>query len=279
MMAKQVAALDVRAGDRIADLGSGTGAFPLALARDSRTPDPLEIISFDFVREALDRTRRRLDAVSGGRNLKFSPIETNLDLVHSKQGIPIADHSVDRVIASLLISYLEYPELLLAEIHRILRPGGRLVISSLCRDADISGLYVESLAELQAGNSGGYVPELHAADLGTVARNFLNDAARILELEDVGAFRFMDPDELSGLVVAAGFEGVRVERALGVPAQAAVLSAWRPPTRKRIGESRPPARDEIRNLAPTLKFLDSASINDGKCLPTNRSDISNTGHT
>jgi SAM-dependent methyltransferase len=101
-----------------------------------------------------------------GRRLRFTPIETNLDLLATTQGIPMADHSVDRVIASLLISYLEHPELLLAEIHRILRPGGRLVLSTLCRDADISRLYVESLAELQAGNAGGDLPELDQADLG-----------------------------------------------------------------------------------------------------------------
>lgn len=277
MMARQVEALGVRAGDRIADLGSGTGAFPLALARDRRAPEDLEIIAFDYVREALDRTRRRLRSMGDGRRLRFTPIETNLDLLATTQGIPMADHSVDRVIASLLISYLEHPELLLAEIHRILRPGGRLVLSTLCRDADISRLYVESLAELQAGNAGGDLPELDQADLGTVARNFLNDAARILELEDTGAFRFMDPEELSALVVAAGFEDVRVERALGNPAQAAVLSAGRPSARMRTADAPPSARDERRNHAPTLKFSDSRSISDGTCPPTTRSSISNIG--
>lgn len=229
MMMLQLALLDVRSGDRIADLGSGTGAFALALARDACTPDGVEVIALDYVRDALDRARRRLDALPGGPRIGFHPLETDLDVVHHEQRIPLSDRSVDRVIASLLISYLESPELVLGEIHRIVRPGGRIVISSLCRDADISRLYVESFAELQAGSTGGDLPELRGADLGTVARNFLNDAARILELEDAGAFRFLDPDELSSLVTGAGFDDVRVERALGSPAQAVVLSARRPP--------------------------------------------------
>ncbi len=228
MMLLQVAALDVRSGDCIADLGAGTGAFALALARDACTPDGVEVIALDYVRDALERARRRLDALAGVPRIGFHPLEADLDVVHHDQRIPLADRSVDRVIASLLLSYLECPQLVLAEIHRILRPGGRIVISSLCRDADISRLYVESFAELQAGSSGGDLPELRGADLGSVARNFLNDAARILELEDAGAFRFLDPDELSALVIGAGFDDVRVERALGAPAQAVVLSARRP---------------------------------------------------
>ncbi len=279
MMAQQLAALDIRSGDRIVDLGSGTGAFPLALAHDARTPDGVEVIALDYVRDALDRTRRRLEAVPGARRIRFHPLESNLDVVRHEQRIPVADQCVDRVIASLLLSYLECPELVLAEIRRILRPGGRIVISSLCRDADISRLYVESFAELQAGSAGGDLPELHTANLETVARSFLNDAARILELEDAGAFRFMDPDELSALVVGAGFEEVRVSRALGSPAQAVVLSARRSPAGDGARQTRPLACHGLRNLAPNLKFQGSGSISDSACLPTNARAMPNTGHT
>lgn len=240
MMATQLAALDVRSGDRIADLGSGTGAFALALARDAGTPDGVEVVALDYVRDALGRARGRLDALPGEPRIALHALETDLDVVHHEQRIPLADRSVDRVIASLLLSYLECPELVLAEIHRILRPGGRIVISSLCRDADISRLYVESFAELQAGSAGGDLPELRGANLGAVARNFLNDAARILELEDVGAFHFLDPEELAEMVGRAGFEEIRVERALGSPAQAVVLAARRPPDRIQPGAG-PPA--------------------------------------
>ena len=229
MMAEQLAALDVRAGQRVADLGAGTGAFALALARDAVSTGGATVFALDYVKDALARARSRLDEQTAGRApIDLFAIETDLDVVHHGQRVPLADASCDRVIASLLLSYLECPDLLLAEAYRMLRPGGRLVVSSLCRDADISRLYVEAFEELRSGAAGGDLPELRESDLGTVARNFLNDAARILDLEDAGAFRFMDPDELGAAVERAGFEGVETRRTLGSPPQAVVLSARRP---------------------------------------------------
>lgn len=228
MMAEQLAALDVRTGHRVADLGAGTGAFALALARHPVTPSGVTVLALDYVKDALDRARARLDDAPGTTPVRLVPIETDLDVVHDAQRIPVADASCDRVIASLLLSYLECPDLVLGEMWRVLRPGGRVVISSLCRDADISRLYVEAFEELRTGAAGSDLPELREADLGTVARNFLNDAARILELEDTGAFRFMDPEELAAAVAAAGFEAVETRRSLGSPPQAVVLSARRP---------------------------------------------------
>jgi ubiquinone/menaquinone biosynthesis C-methylase UbiE len=228
MMAEQLEALDVSAGQRIVDLGAGTGAFAVALARGPEAPEDVSVVALDYVKDALERGRRRLEEAPGAGRVSLVPVESDLDVVHSGQRIPVADAAFDGAIASLLLSYLERPELALAEMHRILRPGGRLVVSSLCRDADISRLYVEAFEELRTGAAGQDLPELREADLGTVARNFLNDAARILELEGAGAFHFMDPDELAEAVRCAGFEDVSTHRSLGTPPQAVVLSARRP---------------------------------------------------
>jgi len=236
MMTRQLGALALQPGDRIADLGSGTGAFALALAQAPDTPEGIRVVALDYVAEAHARARRRLADAGGGGRVRLETALCDLDVVHHAQRIPLADAAFDGVIASLLLSYLECPDLVLAEMRRILRPGGRLVLSTLCRDADISRLYVDSLAELRSGRAGGDLPELRDGDLGGLARSFLNDAARILELEDVGAFCFSDPDELVAAVTRAGFVDVAVERALGDPPQAAVLSARRPPADSRAGD-------------------------------------------
>ena len=128
----------------------------------------------------------------------------------------------------MLLSYLEHPRLVLEEAFRILRPGGHLVISSLCRDADISRIYVEAYAELEVGDAGVGLPELRRGDLGGMARSFLNDAAKILELEDSGAFHFWEPDELARLVRDCGFKATRTTRSLSTPPQAVVVAARRP---------------------------------------------------
>jgi SAM-dependent methyltransferase len=131
------------------------------------------------------------------------------------------------VLASLLLSYLEHPELLLMEIHRLLRPGGRLVISSLSKDADISRLYTESAAELTLGLAHRALPGLQPSQLRTALRNFLNDASKVLELEDAGAFQFWEAAELIELVTRFGFEKIDVRKSLGNPPQAILVSAVR----------------------------------------------------
>ncbi len=228
LMKAQLAALELEAGHRIADLGSGTGSFALGLAASPARPAGLRLVAFDYVEAALRRSRERIEALPGAGPFAFACAEANLDLLARGQHMPVADASFDRVLASLLLSYLEFPKLLLEESFRILRPGGRLVVSSLCRDADISQIYVEAYAELQAGDSGALLPELQSADLGGLARNFLNDAAKILELEDAGAFHFWEPDELAELLSECGFEAIETSRSLSDPPQAVLVSGRRP---------------------------------------------------
>ena len=227
MMDLQIRSLALQPGDRVADLGSGTGAFELQLAHWRERPASLRITSFDYVIEALQRARNRLSKRPEGRDLAVGYLEADLDLVRARQAIPAGSERFDAVIASLLLSYLERPDLVLAEVYRLLRPGGRLVVSSLCTDADISRLYVESLAEFQVGAAGADLPELRRVGLDRVARNFLNDAARILDLEEAGAFHFWEPDELAGIVARAGFGQIETRRSLGTPPQAVVLVARR----------------------------------------------------
>jgi ubiquinone/menaquinone biosynthesis C-methylase UbiE len=225
MMELQIDALALGPGQHVADLGSGTGAFALQLAERADLPRDLRVSAIDYVHEAHQRARQRLADCPERAAIQLSQLEANLDLLHEGQGIPVADGVFDAAIASLLLSYLESPQRVLEEIHRVLRPGGRLVVSSLCRDADISRLYVESFAELQIGVTGRDLPELETGELGQVARSFLNDAARILELEDEGAFHFWDSEELRDLVSSAGFLEIDARKSLGRPPQAVVLSA------------------------------------------------------
>ena len=133
----------------------------------------------------------------------------------------------DAALASLVISYVEHPLQVLREVHRILKPGGRLVVSSLCRDADISKIYVESSTELRAGTALETFGEDGARTLEATQRSFLNEAAKILDLEETGAFRFWDAAELEQLVMLAGFASVSTRLEFGDPPQAVVLSAER----------------------------------------------------
>ncbi|TVQ41222.1 MAG: methyltransferase domain-containing protein [Spirochaetaceae bacterium] len=130
------------------------------------------------------------------------------------------DGSFDRINASLFISYLFNPDYAIAEFLRVLRPGGRAVVSSMRPDSDISVIFTEYVGEATRHYDGG--SELRDA------REMLNEAAELFELEEEGYFRFFDAAELTEMLVRAGFVNVRSERSLGDPPQAVIVVAEKP---------------------------------------------------
>lgn len=156
----------------------------------------------------------RLNATSARESLRRLP-PSNLD---GSSGLPFPDASFDAVAVSIVLSYLSHPEDLLSEIWRVLRPGGRLVLSSMKRDADTSQLFMRLLDSIP--------PE--RADLRDAARDFLGEASSLFRLEEEGLFRFYDAEELVDIVSAAGFEQSRTVAAFGEPGQAVVVRCQKP---------------------------------------------------
>jgi ubiquinone/menaquinone biosynthesis C-methylase UbiE len=132
------------------------------------------------------------------------------------------------VLASLLLSYVKDPFELLREIHRVLRPGARLVISTLQKDADISKIYMEGLSELRSGLARERFGAEGERRLAGSARTFLNDAARLLDLEEEGTFHFWEEDELAALLRGAAFSNPSVRPVFGEPPHALMAVANRP---------------------------------------------------
>ena len=224
LMRKQIGELRLSAGQEVADLGCGTGSFVQYLAESDRLRDAT-VNELDYVREGLARCRERLRSADRGfpANVRFAVCDLGLRGMVSH--IPLAAGSQDAVLASLLLSYIASPERLLDEIARILRPGGRLVVSSLRPDADTSRIYRDGADELRAGRARLLFGEQEEVGLGESLHTFLNDAAKLLELEEQGVFRFFGVEELCALVRGAGLEVESVQTAFGNPPQAVVLSA------------------------------------------------------
>ncbi len=224
-MEAQIRRLELGPGARVADLGSGTGDFPLLLARRPRLPPGLRVDALDYVPEALARGRERMRAVAPAAAVRVARVVADLD---ASAGIPLGDARYDAALASLVLGYLREPERFLRELARILRPGGRLVLSNLRRDADISKLFLDGLAELSGSEARAALGGEAARHFDALARSFLNDAARLLDLEEQGRFRFFDPGELAAMIAAAGFTDVGAELAFGDPPQAVLVAARRP---------------------------------------------------
>jgi len=225
LMREQIQKLNLRPKDRVLDLGSGTGDFVVQLATEKPSFE-LEIDAVDFVPEALERAAARVAALQVRHQIRLETKLLDFDPGSSStQRFPAETY--DAVLASLVISYVSNPLVLLERIHSVLRVGGRLVLSSLRRDADFSRLHVEGLAELRAGLARKEFGESAAESIDEMARDFLNDASRILDFEEEGTFRFWDLEELGALVRRAGFAVEEAQHAFGDPPQAVLVVARR----------------------------------------------------
>jgi SAM-dependent methyltransferase len=100
------------AGRRILDAGCGAGPLSAAL-RDRGAV----VTGIDASEGMLNLARRRL----GG--------DVALHRIDLSDRLPFADGAFDDVVASLVLHYLEDWEPTLAELRRVLRPGGRLIAS------------------------------------------------------------------------------------------------------------------------------------------------------
>jgi ubiquinone/menaquinone biosynthesis C-methylase UbiE len=225
-MERQIELMRLQEGERVLDLGCGTGDFSIRIAKRADSPR-VSIIAVDYVLDGLRRSRERVESLGAVSKPKVDLVVADLEVAKARR-IPFRSEGFDAVLASLLVSYLEEPEELLREVFKLLRPGGRLVFSAPRRDADLSKLYADMMAELPPAR----VRELFGADaergFERIQRHYLNEAARLLTLEDSGRFHFRDRAELAAIARKAGLEVVETELGLGDPPQAVVLSARRP---------------------------------------------------
>ncbi|MGD0726090.1 MAG: PilZ domain-containing protein [Spirochaetia bacterium] len=149
--------------------------------------------------------------------LSFGDYDTVLNL-----GFP--ENHYTRIVASLFISYLQNPDYALAECHRMLKPGGVLVISTMKPDSDISTMFTNYIRKVLTPNcrqDGEKADE--SAAIG--ARAMLNEAAGLFELEEDGFFKFYTSKELASLLSGAGFVEITVLPSMGNPSQALIAIA------------------------------------------------------
>jgi SAM-dependent methyltransferase len=99
-------------GLRVLDAGCGSGPLTAALQARGAT-----VTGFDVSAAMVDLARRRLGE------------DADLHVADLGEPLPFADASFDLVVASLVLHYLQDWSGPLAELRRVLRPGGRLQVS------------------------------------------------------------------------------------------------------------------------------------------------------
>jgi len=230
----------------VLDLGAGTGLAALALKR--RFPRA-EVTAADIALPMLAIARRR--------SRFWRPIRC---VEADARQLPFEEARFDLVFSNLMLQWVQPPDDALAEIHRVLRPGGLLLLSSFGP---------ETLQELRAAwaaaDDGVHVNEfVDVHDLGAALqragfaepvldvdrhlRHYADARSLMQELKSMGAHN-VDARRARGLTGRAAFlrmreayEARRVPQGLPATWQVVHAAAWAPasraPARTVAGETR-----------------------------------------
>ena len=192
----------LQGGETVVDLGSGAG-FDCFLA--SRLVGAAgRVIGVDMTPAMLDRARE--NARKGG----FTNVEFRLGEI---EHLPVADNMADLIISNCVINLSPDKEQVFRDAYRILKPGGRLMISDIVL-----------LKELPAA-----IRSSIEAYIGCVAGAVLKD-------------------NYLGALAAAGFQDIRIMEEATFPLDLIISD----PTLKAVTENLKLDPEEAENLARTV---------------------------
>lgn len=112
---KALSIAQVKKGKIAADIGAGTGFITEGLIHKG-----LQVIAVDQSEAMLKEMRK-----------KFTHCDKIDYRIGKAETLPIADGTVDYVFANMCLHHVEKPSKAIKEMARILRPGGKLIITDL----------------------------------------------------------------------------------------------------------------------------------------------------
>src|SRR5579862_2419481 len=122
--------MGIRPGDRVLEVGVGTGINAALYPRDCA------VTGVDLSASMLEKARARV-ARKGVRNVRLLEMDA--------ANLKFADDSFDIVYAPYVISVVPDPVAVAREMHRVCRPGGRIIILNHFRSASRLGAWLERI--------------------------------------------------------------------------------------------------------------------------------------
>src|SRR5215213_9774560 len=165
------AVADLRPGERVLDLGSGGGIDVLISAK--RVGHTGYVYGVDMTEEMLELARTNA-AEAGADNVEF--------VQGTIEHVPLPDGSVDVVISNCVINLSVDKPKVIAEMFRVLAPGGRIGISDVVAEDHLTpaeraerGSYVGCIAGALSRSE--YLASLAAAGFADASVEFIHRTA------------------------------------------------------------------------------------------------------
>jgi SAM-dependent methyltransferase len=115
--------LGVNPGDRLLDLGCGFGRHAYQAARLGA-----EVVAFDAGADEVRKVQDTFGAMLVAGEIDFDKAHVGATRGDALQ-LPFADGAFDRVIASEVLEHIPDDEVAMAELARVLRPGGTMAVT------------------------------------------------------------------------------------------------------------------------------------------------------
>ena len=166
-----VALASLREGEIVLDLGSGAGldAF-MAAEKVGKTG---KVIGIDMTPEMIQKAQENAKTI-GAQNTEFR--------LGDIENLPVDDTSVDVVISNCVINLAPDKKKVFQEAFRVLRPGGRLMVSDIVIIKSLPDEVRESIHSY-TGCIGGAVPEAEYLEL---IRKAGFERVRVVEISGAG---------------------------------------------------------------------------------------------